>query len=278
MTELAVLQSEFAAAVLDRLRAPPTDVTSHTARHPMMRFNVYRNNVVASLTDVLQAYFPVVCRLVGEEFFRSMARHYICADPPRSPIISRYGDSFSHFICEYAPVQDLPYLADVARLEWKRQRAYHALDRAPIGAQDLLDVPAENAANLIFKLHPSASIIASRYPIVSIWKTNTHDEAVEPITLESEGEAALVVRPALRVEVLRLSMGSQSFVRALHAGVTVGEAANYAVIRDETFDFRFVFAGLLEIGAFASFEISGGTSRGERMRHEAPDRHLRGDY
>lgn len=258
MAELNELQFEFAAAVFDRLRAPPKDVTSHTAHPPLMRFNVYRNNVVASLTDVLQAYFPVVCRLVGEEFFRAMALGYISADPPRSPIISRYGAGLSQFIREYEPVEDLPYLADVARLEWKRQRAYHAPDRAPIGPRDLANIPAENAAKLIFELHPSAAIVASPYPVVSIWVTNTHDETVKPINLGSEGETALIVRPALQVKVLQLPIGSHSFLRALRAGVPLGEAANYAVIRDQTFNFQHAFASLLETGAFADFEIMAG--------------------
>ncbi len=38
------------------------------------RFAVYRNNVAASLIEAMVQRFPAVCAIVGDEFFRAMAR------------------------------------------------------------------------------------------------------------------------------------------------------------------------------------------------------------
>ena len=136
-SELHELQAKFAASLLDSQIRIPDAVVSHTSTVPVRRFNVYRNNVASSLIDVLQAYFPVVTRLVGEEFFRAMARVFIVQQPPRSPILSRYGGGFADFIADFEPTADVPYLADVARLEWLVLRAYHAVDLSPLNSRRL---------------------------------------------------------------------------------------------------------------------------------------------
>ena len=255
MTGLRDLQSEFAAALRDPGRGLPVDVISHNARHPTRRFNVYRNNAFASLTDLLQVYFPVVARLVGEEFFRAIARDFIVGNPPRSPILSRFGARFPPFIQKFPAAQDLPYLADVARLEWLQQRAYHAQDRAPITAQDLASVPAEQLPEVAFELHPSVGLLVSRFPVISIWQTNTTDSEVRPISLDEGAQAALVVRPQLDVQIVPLPIGADTFVALLMMDRTVSEAAGASLLADREFNLQQSLALLIRSGAIADFDV-----------------------
>jgi hypothetical protein len=255
VTKLHDLQSEFAVALCDPNREIPGGVTSHNTRRPVRRFKVYRNNMVVSLTDLLQAYFPVVTRLVGEEFFRAMARDFIVRDPPRSPILSRFGARFPHFIQQFPPAQDLPYLADVARLEWLQQRAYHAADRAPITARDLASVPAEQMPDVVFELHPAVGLTVSPFPVVSIWKTNMIDSDVRSISLDEGGEAALVVRPQLDVQVVPLPSGADTFLALVMMDYTVSEATTASRLVDREFDLQQSLALLIGSGAIADFEV-----------------------
>jgi hypothetical protein len=59
------LQGAFACAVLDASAAVPGAVVRNAGGTPSRRFGVYRNNVYASLIDVLARRFPVAARLVG---------------------------------------------------------------------------------------------------------------------------------------------------------------------------------------------------------------------
>lgn len=115
MNGFADIQRAFAGAVLDTDAAVPAPVSRKAGGVPSQRFGVYRNNVYASLIDVLD--FPVVMCLVGEDFFRTMARAYIEGEPPRSAVLLRYGAGFPAFVAGFPPAAPVPYLADMASLE-----------------------------------------------------------------------------------------------------------------------------------------------------------------
>src|SRR5665213_1812162 len=91
---LADRQRVFAAAMLDPGLPVPAGVVDPDGRVCPKRFGVYRNNVITGLIEALQDSFPAVCRLVGEEYFRAMARLYVTARPPRSPVLLQYGADF----------------------------------------------------------------------------------------------------------------------------------------------------------------------------------------
>jgi len=73
-----------------------------------MRFAVYGNNVVVGLMEALQANFPATCRVVGDKFFRAMAREFVMLEPPTSPILLDYGAGFPDFIGCFEPAGPLP--------------------------------------------------------------------------------------------------------------------------------------------------------------------------
>ncbi len=243
---LAELQAQFSRAAFEtRLPAPPGLV-------PARRFSVHRNNLYASLTDALHARYPAIERLVGGDFFKAAASLFIAAHPPAGPVLIEYGEAFPAFLESFEPARGLPYLADVARLEWLRHAAYHSADRAPLAAAKLAAVPSEQVDRLTFAFHPSAGLIASPYPIASIWETNAFDEQVRPIGPEFPGEAALVIRPEFEVNVLRLDAGGYAFAAALAAGETLAGAAVDAAAHG-SFDLGPAQAKLIAAGGFCGF-------------------------
>ncbi len=178
----ATLQRDFAQALLDPDLAVPEDIAACHADAPLRRFNIYRNNVTVGLLDALAARFPVTQQIVGDDFFKSMARLFIAAHPPSSPLMMFYGDGFPDFIASFEAARDLPYLADIARLEAARTRAYHAGDAVLLEPSALQSVSAEDLAHLHVKLHPSVEIVASAFPIVTIFAMHTGDRPLEAIT------------------------------------------------------------------------------------------------
>lgn len=252
MPPLSELQGDFAAAAMNPAAPVPASVTSHTGAPPVKRFNVYRNNIHAGLIAVLEGRFPVVARLVGAEFFAATARVYIELHPPRSPILMEYGATFAAFLEGFEPVADVPYLPDVARIEWAWSAAYYAADAEPLAIEELGKIPPDEAGAMTFVLHPSVSTVRSRYPVVTIWSANCADGEPGPIDAGSGGEDAMILRPEMTVEVRRLPAGGADFIDALAQGRTLGQAAAAASRAAEAFDLQANLAGLFGSGAFCA--------------------------
>jgi hypothetical protein len=243
MNELGELQKRFAAALLDRSKPVPEGIRSR----PERRFAVYRNNVHVSLIEALATRFPVCRALTGNEFFRAMAREFVASHPPRSPVLMTYGDDFGDFIDGFAPAAPVPYLGDIARLEAARTRAYHAEDAEPLGAEAFAGIGPAALPAIRLALHPSLELLASRFPVVSIWEAHQDDAEVALQSLDLlAGEDALVIRPHRDVEIHRLLPGAYRFLRALSAGRTLGEAAADARAAAPSFDLVSNFAMFIQ--------------------------------
>lgn len=248
-------QGAFVAAIFNPEQAVPEGLTSRTGARPLKRFNVYRNNVFVSLIEALEGRFPAVCRLVGEEFFRATARAFIENHPPRSPVLLHYGGEFPGFLDGFEPAVSVPYLADVARLEWAWNEAYHAPDASPLSADEMSALASADIANATITLHPSLRFVASSFPVVMLWTAMTDETDLDENTLDAGPEDALVLRPELDVEVRQLPVGAVTFIASLGAGKTLLEAAEAAGAENSEFDLSANLAGLMQCGAICDIAL-----------------------
>ncbi len=250
----------FASALLTAEPDCPPGLRTWNGSDPMRRFAVYRNNVVASLINVLADSFPVVKQLVGESFFAAMARLHVQASPPRSPLLVFYGEDFPAFIAAFPPAASLPYLADLARLELAQVHAYHVADLPPLHNARLADVLADpqRLPGMQLWLHPSLTVINSDFAIASLWAA--HQGLLDLAQVDpNQPECALVLRNGLETEVDRISAGATAFIQALGAGCPLGSAVGAALAVDTAFDLGSILARLLAGGAITGFTLHNGS-------------------
>ncbi len=245
-------QRDFAEALLDPSLPPPEGLTGPDGEPSADRFAVYRNNVAVGLTDALADAFPAVRRIVGEEFFRAMARIHALAEPPASPILLDYGAKFPDFIAGFPPAAGLPYLAAVARIERAWREAYYAAEAEPIDPGAFAGLDADELPSLRLTLHPSLRLVRSSFPALTIWDLNIGDEPPATVDLTGRCEDALIVRPRAEVEARRLPGGGFEFIAALCCGETVLTAANDALEASADFDIAGNLVGLFEAGAIVA--------------------------
>ncbi len=215
-------QTQFRAALLDPASPPPSGVTNPDGVQATKRFDVYRNNVAVSLTEALETAFPVVAKLVGDDFFRAMAGVYLRAHPPKSPVMMFYGDEMPDFLAGFGPAQSVPYLPDVARLELALRHSYHAADAAPIAPDALTQIAPDALPNVTFTFAPSVFLIPSRYPLHSIWAANTHGGEVAKVA-----QPALITRPEFDPQVDALTPEQALVTQALMSDEPLGGALRH---------------------------------------------------
>jgi hypothetical protein len=203
-----------------------------------------------SPVDVLAARYPVVHRLVGEESFRAIAHQFVAGG-----VFPDDGDAFPRFLRSRGDAASIEYVADIAELEMACAKARHAADARPVGAQAFSPVSIKRLKELRVELHPSVFLVASRFPIVTIWENNRGDG--EPgMIARWRAEAALVARPFIEVEVRRLPRGGHAFIAALAAGRTMALAAEAGMAATSDFDVAANLLALIDAEIVVGFRES----------------------
>lgn len=241
MRGLHELQAQFACSLLDEGPDVPPAVAGSVADRGAFdgcrRFNVYRNNVTLTLREALATTYPCIVRLVGEAFFARLARDFTRAMPPSEPNLDVYGEALARFLERYPPVAHLPYLPDVARLEWARIEAFRAADPPAFDFGGLAAVLAEEQPQLAFVLSPAARLIASAYPVLAIREMCLAEtEPEEELDPGAGGDNVLVLRRDDAVALFRLSPAEYAFLAALGTGATLAAAWGEAASHQPGFD------------------------------------------
>ncbi len=245
--------SAFAAALADPAASPPVTTRGRLGAPDARRFSVYRNNVAVGLIGALEARYPGSRRIVGDDLFRAMARAFVGARKPRSPVMIAYGEDFPEFAAAYVASLEagpnLAHVADVARLENAWVEAYHAKDAPVATIGDLGKLSPDQLPGMRIELHAAARLLRFVTPAASIWASNQC--GAEPAAPSAWiGEDAVITRPDCDVSVRILPPLAYGFAWRLREGATLLEAALAA--DDPEFDPGIHLVGLVESGAIAS--------------------------
>ncbi|MFN3547747.1 MAG: DUF2063 domain-containing protein [Mesorhizobium sp.] len=246
----------FAAPLLDPSRDTPASISARGGCPVDRRYAVYRNNVTTSLAEALADIFPAVRRLVGDDFFSGMAIAFARAHPPRSRLLFEYGHEFPAFVADFEPARELPYLADVARIERAWLDAYHAADAEPLPPEALARIAPKDLPDAVFRPHPALHILRSRYAAFSICAANRGDQAMAAPIRGDVAEDTLVTRPGQTVSMHRLPPGAAAFLRALAEGRTLAVAIGDGFAETPDFAPSEAIGLMLEAGAFAKVDPS----------------------
>ncbi|WP_322404734.1 DUF692 family multinuclear iron-containing protein [Massilia luteola] len=228
---LDAVQQAFGAALFDRAREASL---APLLKGDPRRFGIYRGNLGSHWSRALSSAYPVLRRLVGDEFFDALARVYGRAHPALDPDLNRFGAALPDFLAGFAPAADYPYLPEVARLEWAVHAAWFAPDAdGPRATLAGLTPAAFEAARAV--LHPSLRLHASPWATVALWRAHQDGGPAFPDVLRVDTRA-LVVRPRGDVIVDTIGAPDYAALGCLARGGTFGMALDAAFDLDGDFD------------------------------------------
>jgi hypothetical protein len=248
-SSLAAFQDAFASVLRVAERVGGDAAVDRLAAQP--GFAVYRNTVLKGCIDALQANYPAVARLVGEEWFRAAAAVYARDALPTHPTLLDYGAGLAGFLETFAPAAELPYLADVARLDRLWSEAHVAADALLLDPTAVAALEPDDMAAVRLLLHPAARWRwFEQAPIYSIWSRNRAGDA-EIGELAWRGEGALLTRPHGEVLHSPLDQAGAAFLDACAGGESIHEAVIAALDVDEHADLSALISQLLCAGVFS---------------------------
>jgi hypothetical protein len=178
MSDLANFQHDFASALM------ADGETGLSIRS--QAFAVYRNTSARGVVEALRASYPTVDMLLGDDSFGQVALQFRNKRPPAGPVLSDYGRQLAGFLRCQPWSCELPYLADVAWLDWLWLESFLAADSLPA------PVTAGGCAQIA--LHPAARFAWTPTPAMTIWLAHRDPWSLAELEPEWVEEGALFTR------------------------------------------------------------------------------------
>jgi hypothetical protein len=175
---LRASSERFTAAVRDTRKADRTTL-----------LEVYRDGYALRLIEVLTNDYPGLLAMAGPADFDCMARAYIAAHPSRHPSVRWFGKHLADFLAGTPPFNATMAAAEMARFEWALGDAFDSPDATPIGAGELIALPAEAWETLAFAALPSLRLLSFEFEVPPAWQRRDEQE---PGNLEVERAAGPV--------------------------------------------------------------------------------------
>lgn len=248
--------AHFAHAIVRGEMPPPRINQAYANYSAETAFEVYRNNYRGNLHDALAGAYPVIKQLVGDDFFRFLAKRYIGQHPSRSANLHHFGSELAGFIATFEPAKELVYLPDVAALEWACHVAYFVDDETTLDINKLAQITPGQYSELVLHTHPSCHIVSSRYPVASIWHAHQPGAPEDfHIDLDSGPSYVLVSRKDDFVLVSELMEAEATWLERTQAGISLGDATAETLERHPGFDLQATLLKLVEQNVFTTFTV-----------------------
>jgi hypothetical protein len=200
------------------------------------RLSIHQRHFAASLIAVIRNRYPTLEWLVGSDFLNAAAQRFIHEHPPVRPCMAEYGGDFPHFLRTLPASQKMPWLPDVARLEWHLGFVSVAIDHPPVALQALAAFEHTDLAELGLQLQPGLAYFASAWPIDALMRLRLSGEAPERLSFEPE-TVSLEIRGARGdFRMSRLSAGTFAFRHALAGGASLIGAIAAGETAEPNFD------------------------------------------
>ncbi len=198
------LQNRFIASLLLKRRDPI--LSSYLLGD---HFECYRRNLHGGLIKALAHTYPVCERLVGSKFFKAMAYHFVTMEISTGFSLNDYGALFPEFLANFPHVESLPYLSDVALLEWKIHQILIGPEKNCFSIDKLQQVPVKMQENIVFQLDKNTRLLESKFPVDKIWEQNqTVFEDTPSETGTETGMLDMTGKPdVMRDDIIDLSEG-----------------------------------------------------------------------
>ena len=191
---------------------------SSLAAHP--GFAIHQQTMLRAAIDALEANFPAVACLVGQAWFRSAAAAYAAEYPARDARLVRYGEHFATFLAASPVAVELPYLADVARLDRLWAESYIAADMPALLASDLHGLDGDALGRQVVAPHPATRTLTSDLPALAIWVASRAGLAVDD-DLAWEPQVTLITRAGHDVATTLVDASALTFLEACGHGAAL---------------------------------------------------------
>lgn len=215
------------------------------------RLSVYAGGYLTRTEKALAEVYEAVRHVVGKPAFTELAKAYARQHPSGEYNLTFRGRSLPAFL-ETSPLTErLPFLPDLARLEWLICRAFHAREQPPLDAARLMALPLEAWERARLSLQPSVAFLASAWPVRDIWEARKQPREAIAIDVVDRPQRVVVYRQGFTVKCAVVEEAEGAFLDGLLAQRRLGELCESLAARGVEQDRLFRWcAHWMQLGLF----------------------------
>lgn len=231
MHDLQRLQRQLAAEILGHAAAapPPDDGLRAALRLPggvdaESRLAVYRDGYPARIRDALRDVYPAIANICGDGDFARLVQRTLRARDLSRRALNDVGRELAPYLEDDPLAAALPFLPDLARLEWQVLRSFHSHDRSPLDAARFAAFDMDDWERVVLGFQPSAALLRSAWPILDLWETRDTPRAEIDVDLADRPQTVLVLRAGDDVACRLAGAAEGAVFDALRSGAPLGRA------------------------------------------------------
>jgi len=192
------------------------------------RLAVYRNGYPARIAESLAETYPAVAHVLGDRAFAALVDRYVAGVPLTSYNLNDAGAELPAFLRDDPCTAALPFLPDLAVLEWRVATAFHAFDPEPLDPR-ALSWTLDDWAGAVLEFQPSVSVLTSRWPLLDLWTAREAAAGVCDIAHLERSQHIIVRRHSSTVRCELVSADEANTIRLLLAGRCLADAVESLV-------------------------------------------------
>lgn len=228
---LAVLQQQFWSSCRKYRNDIYPLISSRDGFTPEKRMGVYRTTARSAHVSALMGSYPVCKEILGDDYFKHIAKLYFLQTPSNNADMNTYGDSFPGYIAQLCglreELQDYLYMADLARLEWEFQKIYFAADAAVFDVSKFQKKYQCHGEDAVLKLQPCVSIMSSSFRIYEIWNMHRRGEVDKEILAGYCRQYLCIYKHNYEVKVEKVNPDAYELLVHVCQRKTIAEIAAY---------------------------------------------------
>ena len=183
MADLKQIQDSFQQYLLQSdVGVIASQVVSTETLSAEERLSIYGNAYKTRLLEALASNFPFLHTCLGDDEFDVLGNAYIYQHPSCYRSIRWYGDRLPEFIKQGIQYQALPYLAEIAALDWMMTIVFDAKDASIVSLDQVALIAPEAWAEMRFVFHPSVHQLKFKWNVIEFWQSTLNENT--PILLD----------------------------------------------------------------------------------------------
>jgi len=188
------------------------------------RMAVYAGGYQERFHEALAEVYEAVAHIVGAPAFRELATAYTAAYPSHDANLTLVGRSLPEFLPWYPLSKQLPFLPDLAQLEWAICESFHAFDEPSMDVTQLTELPLEMWERVRPVFQPSVQLVASEWPMLDLWQARLTPRDEVSVELAGRAQRVLVSHRGVQVRCEAIDQRQHALLDRLLAGQTIGDA------------------------------------------------------